>query len=93
MSALEVDDIADVIAEAIKEATAPLIARIETLEKSGMKFCGTWQRAMNYERGATVSHSGSLWVAIRSVDPDQAPGADSGWQLAVKRGRDGKDAQ
>jgi hypothetical protein len=44
-----------------------------------------------YAAGDAVTWGGSLWIAQRDTSgkPD---GADSGFRLAVKRGRDGKDA-
>ena len=40
-----------------------------------------------YERGDAVTYGGSLWIAQR--DTNEYPrGEDSGWRLAVKRGRD-----
>lgn len=46
----------------------------------------------SYARGDAVTWGGSLWIALRATDakPDSA---DSGWRLAVKKGRDGKDAK
>jgi integrin beta 3 len=45
-----------------------------------------------YRKGAGVTWAGSFWIAQRdtSAKPDTA---DSGWRLAVKRGRDGKDGK
>lgn len=43
-----------------------------------------------YDQGDAVTWAGSLWIAQRSTSakPDSP---ESGWRLAVKRGRDGKD--
>jgi integrin beta 3 len=51
---------------------------------------GVWKEA-TFEKGDCVTWGGSLWIAQRDTSnkPDTA---DSGWRLAVKRGRDGKDA-
>lgn len=45
-----------------------------------------------YQAGDAVTWGGSLWIAQRETDakPDSA---DSGFRLAVKKGRDGKDAK
>lgn len=50
---------------------------------------GVWKEA-EFETGDVVTWGGSLWIAQRSTTqkPDTA---DSGWRLAVKKGRDGKD--
>jgi hypothetical protein len=50
---------------------------------------GVWTER-TYEKGDCVTWGGSLWICQRSTDqkPDSP---DSGWRLAVKKGRDGKD--
>ncbi|RWC10778.1 MAG: hypothetical protein EOS52_23705 [Mesorhizobium sp.] len=63
------------------------------LEKSGIKYGGVYQRANTYSRGTIVTHLGSAWIALKDADvgvvPQDSPDI---WQLAIKRGRDGKDA-
>lgn len=51
---------------------------------------GVFAEGKAYQEGDAVTWGGSLWIAQRSTEakPDTA---DSGWRLAVKRGRDGKD--
>ena len=44
-----------------------------------------------YEKGDAVTHGGSYWIAKR--DTSETPGKSDDWRLAVKRGRDGKDAE
>lgn len=52
---------------------------------------GVYKADSDYQRGDAVSHGGSLWIAQR--DAPGVPGTpESGWRLAVKKGRDGKDA-
>lgn len=53
---------------------------------------GVFVAERQYEQGDAVTWAGSLWIAQKetSAKPDTA---DSGWRLAVKRGRDGKDAK
>ena len=50
---------------------------------------GVWTERV-YQKGDCVTWGGSLWVCQRetSAKPDSP---DSGWRLAVKKGRDGKD--
>lgn len=52
---------------------------------------GVW-RAGLFVRGDGVTWGGSFWIAQRdtSAKPDTP---DSGWRMAVKRGRDGKDGK
>jgi hypothetical protein len=53
---------------------------------------GVYKAGASYEAGDAVTWGGSLWIAQRATDakPDTA---DSGFRLAVKKGRDGKDAR
>lgn len=53
---------------------------------------GVYRAGEKYVRGDAVTWGGSLWIAQKDTDakPDSQ---DSGWRLAVKRGRDGKDAK
>ncbi|TBZ86151.1 transposase [Rhizobium leguminosarum bv. viciae] len=64
-----------------------LAARIEAIEENGIRYQGIFQRAASYGRGDTVTHAGSLWVALRAVPVGTAPGTNSVyWQLAAKGG-------
>lgn len=52
-------------------------------------YRGVWREG-EYKRGDSVTRDGSQWIALK--DTSTQPGApNSDWQLAVKRGRDGKD--
>ena len=54
-------------------------------------YRGLFQAGRKYAEGDSVTYGGSLWIAKRETN--QSPGNDSAdWQLAAKRGRDGKDA-
>jgi integrin beta 3 len=55
---------------------------------AGLVDRGIW-RTKDYSAGDGVTFKGSYWIAER--DTDGRPGEpDSGWRLAVKRGRDGR---
>jgi hypothetical protein len=53
---------------------------------------GVYKAGETYESGDAVTWGGSLWIAQKQTDakPDTP---ESGFRLAVKRGRDGKDAK
>jgi len=55
-----------------------------------MLYRDVYKEGEDYQHGDVVTWGGSLWFAQRdtSAKPD---GAESGWKLVVKRGRDGKD--
>jgi hypothetical protein len=82
------------------DTNAALQKRIEQLEQSlidnpPFKYLGPWTE-MEYSKNDTVTHGGSLWIAKRRTrsKPEVNTGAaELDWQLAVKRGRDGRDAK
>lgn len=53
---------------------------------------GVWE-AREYQRGDWATYGGSLFVAVADVTAKDQPAASEGWRLALKRGRDGKDAE
>jgi hypothetical protein len=52
---------------------------------------GVFKAGAQYDCGDAVSWAGSLWIAQRATS-EKPDGPSSGWRLAVKKGRDGKDA-
>ncbi|RZM01028.1 MAG: hypothetical protein EOP68_22465 [Sphingomonas sp.] len=51
---------------------------------------GVFKEGQAYTAGDAVTFGGSLWIAQK--DTGQKPdGPDTGWRLAVKKGRDGRD--
>jgi hypothetical protein len=65
--------------------------RIAALEqRPTLEYRGTWERGAMYAAGNVVTHHGSAWVS-RVNELRSEPGADFiGWQMIVKRGRDGR---
>lgn len=53
---------------------------------------GVFKAGESYKRGDAVTWGGSLWIAQKETG-EKPDTADSGWRLAVKKGRDGKDAK
>jgi hypothetical protein len=51
---------------------------------------GVYQSGKQYEQGDAVTWGGSMWIAKEATEAK--PDSGEGWRLAVKRGRDGKDA-
>lgn len=53
---------------------------------------GVFRAGEEYKRGDAVTWGGSLWIAQQetTAKPDSP---ESGWRLAVKKGRDGKDSK
>lgn len=56
-------------------------------------YQGIWQAGIDYQRGDGVTLDGSFWIAL--ADTSARPGTPHGekaWRLAVKRGRDAREA-
>lgn len=51
---------------------------------------GVFSEGNEYEAGDGVSYAGSFWIAQKDTS-ERPNGEHTGWRLAVKRGRDGKD--
>lgn len=71
-----------------------LEARVAAIEArpAALKYQGVWRESQaGYPEGTTITHAGSLWITRRATT--SRPGTDDSWQLAVKRGRDGRDGR
>ena len=53
---------------------------------------GIYKAGETYLRGDGVTWGGSLWIATKET-ADKPGSEESGWRLAVKKGRDGKDGK
>jgi hypothetical protein len=83
----------DVIATSIANVIGPLTERISTLESQleQRSYKGVWQREASYREHNLVTFGGNIWIALK--DTGAQPGQGDDWQLAVKKGRDGRDAR
>lgn len=71
--------------ETLAEAIREVAARVTEIEKAGVHYRGTFQRALAYERGDMATHSGSLWACLKTTEPGTIPGSNpEHWQLAAK---------
>jgi hypothetical protein len=87
MTTQDTETIADVIIAAVKAAIAPYEQRIAALEARGYK--GLYSPGAAYAKGDHVTFDGSLWIARDATTETPGDGATR-WQLAAKRGRDGR---
>jgi hypothetical protein len=55
-------------------------------------YCGVWNEKDQYTPGDMTTWGGSTWHCNRA-NPGKPDTKDSGWQLMVKKGRDGKDSK
>ncbi len=53
---------------------------------------GVWKHDHAYERGDCTTSDGGLWIAQVDSQSERPGNSSKAWRLAVKRGRDGKDA-
>jgi hypothetical protein len=77
---------------ALEQQVAALAQRVTLVEGliQNMRYCGIWATGQDYVVGNSVTHGGSLWICRKPTHG--RPGEDvHGWQLAVKKGRDGRD--
>lgn len=78
------------------EMTKALAERIETLERqlaeSAVEYKGVWSPGQQYRRGQLITHGGNIWHCNQPTT--SKPGeAHADWTLAVRRGKDGRDAR
>jgi hypothetical protein len=68
-----------------------VLREFATLRLSTPRYCGVFEAGRTYARGDQVTWGGSQWHC--NADTSTRPGAGSkDWTLAVKCGRDGRDA-
>jgi len=93
-------DKADLIMEAITNVLRDKFAQIDTrfdelgaliANSKSMQYRGIFDAGTAYDVGDTVTHGGSLWHC-NQLTKDRPGERTASWTLAVKRGRDGKDA-
>jgi hypothetical protein len=58
----------------------------------GLKYAGVYVDGQAYGPGDLVTHGGSVWHCERPTAAKPGTTAD-GWQLMVKRGKDGRDVR
>lgn len=89
VSAIEVHQL-DAGEFAIKSVLTGGASHITKAHFPTMEYKGVWKESNGqYKKGHTVTQSGSLWVCL--ADTADKPGTSDSWQLAAKRGTDGKD--
>jgi hypothetical protein len=80
------------LARNVAEELTVVKAELRALkEDPPFAYLGTFELGRAYERGSFVTYGGSIWCARRATRQRPADGDD--WQLAVKAGRDGRDAR
>lgn len=95
----------DGLYEWLKEAFHPVNKRISELEQRvqaversikevrEVTYKGTWKDGDVYSKGNMVTMSGCVWACMADRTIERPGNGSSDWRLAVKSGRDGKDAR
>jgi len=81
---------ADVRSATIKMLGSSKVLGEETIPLPSLIHRGVWKQ-QGYTPGDTVQKDGHLWIATGTPDAADEPGTSKMWQLAVRRGRDGRD--
>jgi hypothetical protein len=87
------EQVAAAVGELMKERIGPIEARLAQLEADldARAYKGVFDPAFTYKKHNQVSFHGCQWVAISDENLGE-PGRSQGWQLSVKKGRDGRNA-
>ena len=89
------DELNEAVKAAVAEAVEPEVERrvkavLETIPL--VTYQGTWKSAETYEPGDMATWGGCVWHCDKTTTTK--PGTDpEAWTLAVKAGRDGRDAR
>lgn len=89
--------LADDVYAAVVMITAPLVAKIATLEARlaeqqssdrvpNVSYAGVFNMANKYERGDLITRSGALWLVLNDSQPGDVPGSSPHFKLIVKSG-------
>lgn len=82
----------DISVKRLRDNVTRLEIRVSELEaQRSLKYLGVFKDGLDYLPGDFVTFAGSVWHC-REATRDR-PGSSVCWQLAVKRGADGKDAR
>ena len=73
----------------VQLAVAPLLKRIDELEKRGIDYRGVYQRAQIYQIGSMVTHDNNLYSCISDAGVNEGPGSYPSRWCMVLRGREG----
>jgi hypothetical protein len=72
--------------QAVSDAMAKEILTKQAQELGLFSYRGVWRGPVDYDKGAVVTHDGSLWLALApssAVRPNSSPAV---WRMITKRG-------
>lgn len=92
--ALEIEDFDLALADDGRTVTVSLKRGETVVQKSivlpTIQYQGVYEPDGKYLKGDFLTYGGSLWATLKD-DPVGSPGSSNDFQLAAKKGRDGKD--
>ena len=59
----------------------------------GVVYRGVWQAGIDYKHGDVTTWDGSMWIVTGAGSTRHRPGDSRDWTLAVKKGKDGRNAR
>jgi hypothetical protein len=78
----------------IEHVVKPFKQRIAELEaRRELQYTGTWDDQRIYNKGDFITYDGSMWACLEAHCGVRPGSSDTSWKLAVKRGKDGRDAR
>lgn len=84
--------VAGEVSNAMIRALANRVEELDArLSASPLEYRGVWKPNTMYPARTFITHNGQVYFAEKATD--FRPGEGHGWQLAVKAGKDGKDAR
>jgi hypothetical protein len=85
-SELQIEALAHLLTEVLKEDIAPLAERVSAIEaRPELKHVGTWREGKTFREGNLVTDKGALWLCRKNTlkRPGTAP---TNWLLICKAG-------
>ncbi|QZP08193.1 phage portal protein [Caenibius sp. WL] len=84
------DDVVKALLRLVGDLQSKAAQSEETELEQAFLYQGVYEQGRKYERGQFVTRGGSMWHCKRQTTETPGESPDH-WQLAVKKGRDGKD--
>lgn len=76
----------------LAERLERLETNLQEVSDDGFRYRGYWRDGMKAKRGEAFTHDGSVWWAVRNTE-DKPCNESPDWQVAVRKGRDGRDSR
>jgi hypothetical protein len=84
------EQLEDVVEKELISFVRELVAAEVEKQTKEIRYRGVWQPGEQYRKNNSCTYDGGFWMCLR--DTQGNPGLSLDWQLAVRKGKDGKDA-